>query len=144
MAWLHSFLRGKAAARLAAAGSLAGCVAVLWLAAGVQPYACGLGTHEQLTHAPCLFLELTGWPCPTCGMTTSFAHMARLHVRQALLAQPFGALLFVLTAAWIPAAVYFFATGKRLRVPPNWALAGVLLLMIAGWAFKIVSFKNSL
>ena len=32
-----------------------------------------MGTHQQLGLPPCNFVTLTGYPCPACGMTTSFA-----------------------------------------------------------------------
>jgi hypothetical protein len=32
-----------------------------------------MSTHTQLGMPPCNFVVLTGKPCPSCGMTTSFA-----------------------------------------------------------------------
>jgi Protein of unknown function (DUF2752) len=34
-------------------------------------------THRQLGLPPCTFYEKTGLPCPSCGMTTSFALLIR-------------------------------------------------------------------
>ena len=34
-------------------------------------------THRQLGLPPCTFYLLTGVPCPSCGMTTSFALLVR-------------------------------------------------------------------
>src|ERR1700739_4433028 len=36
-----------------------------------------MATHTQLGLAPCNFVLLTGKPCPSCGMTTSFALLVR-------------------------------------------------------------------
>lgn len=52
-----------------------GCVAVA-IALRIDPYdASGQprlqGTHRQLGLAPCLMLSSFGFPCPSCGMTTS-------------------------------------------------------------------------
>jgi len=42
----------------------------------------------------CSFIELTGWPCPSCGMTRSWIHSARGNVVTGFLFNPAGALLF--------------------------------------------------
>ncbi|MBA62397.1 MAG: hypothetical protein CMJ76_08530 [Planctomycetaceae bacterium] len=49
--------------------------AVLVTAAVLEPSAEGMGTHEQLGLSPCFFPEKLGYPCPACGMTTSWAHL---------------------------------------------------------------------
>lgn len=76
---------------------LGGATAVLALARWLEPSARGFGTHQQLGLPSCAFLKLTGIPCPHCGLTTSFAHAARLHFVQAFLVQPFGLIAFLLT-----------------------------------------------
>src|SRR5262245_45652894 len=57
----------------------------------------GVGTHEQIGLPACTFLKLTGIPCPGCGLTTSFAHAAKLHFFSAFLTQPFGFAAFFIT-----------------------------------------------
>jgi hypothetical protein len=76
---------------------LAGSVAVLGLAVWLRPDGRGFGTHEQLGLLPCGFKRVTGYPCPTCGMTTSFALLARGRFLAGARVQPFGALLFFAT-----------------------------------------------
>lgn len=83
----------------------AGPLAVLITAALLSPAGEGHGTHTQLGLPPCGFLVYTGYPCPGCGLTTSFAHMVRLEVFGAFHANPFGILLFLCTAAMIPLAL---------------------------------------
>jgi hypothetical protein len=65
----------------------------------LQPSDAGHSTHLQLGLRPCTFLEFTGYPCPMCGMTTCFAHMADLHIWKALVTQPFGVFLFLISCA---------------------------------------------
>ena len=47
--------------------------AVLLTAALLTPRAGGLGTHVQMGLSSCGYLADTGYPCPTCGMTTAMA-----------------------------------------------------------------------
>jgi hypothetical protein len=45
----------------------------------------------------CLFRLLTGWPCPGCGLTRSFAFTAHLQFLQAFRMHPLGPPLFAFT-----------------------------------------------
>src|SRR4051794_39130403 len=76
--------------------------ALLVVAHSLHPSARGFGTHEQLGLPPCVFLQLTGIPCPSCGLTTSFAHAAHWHWLASFTTQPFGFVAFLLTALSIP------------------------------------------
>src|SRR6516225_4174378 len=78
---------------------------VLGIARWLTPSPAGVGTHERLGLPPCLFLKFTGWPCPSCGLTTSFAHAARFHFVRAAIAQPFGLVAFIMTALLVPASL---------------------------------------
>ena len=125
---------------MAGAAVVLGCTAVLALAGWVKPDPRGYGTHTQITHGPCVFRWLTGVPCATCGMTTSFAHMARLQVKQAALAQPFGVILFAVVVALIPIGLYCVVAGSipKPLAHPNWMVAPALACLIAGWVFKVI------
>src|SRR5579859_2671290 len=58
-----------------------------------------MGTHRQLGLPPCTFLWVTGFPCPFCGMTTSWTHAAHGELWSALQVQPMGLFLFSLAVA---------------------------------------------
>jgi hypothetical protein len=85
--------------------------AVFITAAMLTPDPHGHGTHQQLGLPPCGFLVFTGYPCPGCGLTTAFSHMIRLQVLGAWHANPFGIVLFLGTAAFIPFAALGFVRG---------------------------------
>ncbi|MGF1468302.1 MAG: DUF2752 domain-containing protein [Sandaracinaceae bacterium] len=93
---------------------LAGTLGVIICAAVLTPAVEGHGTHTQLGLPPCGFLVATGFPCPGCGLTTSFSHMVRLQVGGALSANPFGVLLFSVTLLMVP--VSFFGLLRRVPV----------------------------
>lgn len=128
--------RAQYIALLCAAGVL------LTLARWLTPAANGWGTHQQLGLPPCFFHQMTGLPCPTCGMTTSFAHTVRLHFYEAFVAQPFGFLACLITASLIPASLVLM----RRRVPwmkvmtsrgSNTVMYVLIVFFLAAWVYKI-------
>jgi hypothetical protein len=79
---------------------------VLGIARALTPDPSGVGTHLQLGLPRCGFLSLTGLPCPACGLTTAFAHMARGEIAAAASVNAFGVLLFAIVCGAIPLAVW--------------------------------------
>jgi hypothetical protein len=86
-------------------------VAVFAIAAFLTPNPHGHGTHTQLGLPPCGFLVVTGLPCPGCGLTTCFAFMIRGQVVDATTANPFGVMLFLVSAATAAVAAVGFVRG---------------------------------
>ena len=70
----HPPVADRRGRRSTAALVVAFCAGVLLLAAWMEPSSRGLGTHLQLGLAPCGWVAYGGIPCPSCGMTTAFAH----------------------------------------------------------------------
>jgi hypothetical protein len=116
--------------------------AVLAVAIRLKPDPRGWGTHQQLSAAPCGMILVTGLPCPTCGMTTAFAHAIRGQFIRAFWAQPTGLALALATiAATLASAVVLF-TGRPPRWPARYVTPfavffALLALLIGGWAFKL-------
>jgi hypothetical protein len=91
---------------------------VVVIARTLRPDPSGLGTHLQLGLPPCAFLAWTGLPCPSCGLTTAFAYMARLQVPHAVQANPVGVPLFLCACVAIPLCA--------IACVRAWTLEGVL------------------
>ena len=135
----------RAVSRLASVFVAAGCGGVLWLAWWLEPAAQGHGTHQQLGLNGCTVLTLTGWPCPMCGMTTTFSLMADLRIVEATWNQPFGVVLFLLTLATLSIAVaeLIWPTDRWRRLwrwLAPWEMWAAALFMVGlglGWAWKI-------
>jgi len=131
--------------RLGAGAVLAGLAGLFATALMVEPSPSGLGTHRRLGLPPCSLYALTGVPCPTCGVTTSLAHMARLNVLEALRTQPMGAVVFT---AMLLSAAFCGATIVSGRGPmiwlqsrrANWRFWTLVIvgMAAASWVCKII------
>jgi hypothetical protein len=114
-----------------------GLVGVLGVARQLEPDPRGFGTHTQLGLAPCAFALVTGHPCPTCGMTTSFAWFARGRFDRSWRANPAGSLLALTCVALVP---WLLAGAARGRPPGFRSLDRPLVgLVVATVALSLVS-----
>lgn len=97
-------------------------------------------THRQLGLPRCNMVELTGKPCPACGMTTSFALLTHGDVPNSLKANWVGTLLcgtIILVTPWL---VVSCLRGRLLWVRngelfSTVLLSALLLLMMGRWAW---------
>ncbi|MFN0133003.1 MAG: DUF2752 domain-containing protein [Phycisphaerales bacterium] len=129
------------APRLVSLVVFVGSGVLLGLSAWLSPSPAGHGTHTQLGLFSCAWPILFGHPCPTCGMTTAFAHAADGHLVRAFAAQPFGLLLALGVAGAFWVSLYVAATGSGV-----WRVFGVLVrprvlwlllaLALAAWGYK--------
>jgi hypothetical protein len=131
--------RVVAAILVLATGSL------LLVAAWLSPAEGGHGTHTQMGLPPCGWVVGMGIPCPSCGMTTSFAHAANGNLLGALKAQPAGAVLALGTAMVLVLSSWVLWTGSAIgafwfeRLGRRFFILGGLLVLGA-WIYKIITF----
>lgn len=143
------FPRASAGERMAWAIVLVGCVLVLVVAAQLNPDLRGVGTHEQIPFLgptghfpPCGFYETTGYPCPSCGFTTTFAFAMHGRVLEAAHNQPFGFVVWLGFCTTLPVALASVLGGvSPLRATDHWRWRWILTLVVlgwlAGWLYKI-------
>ncbi len=129
-------VRGWAALMFGASASLLGIA--VWL----TPSPAGMGTHRQLGFPPCTMVAVTGFPCPTCGMTTAFAYTVRGRWLSAAAVQPAGFLLALATLLTAGLSLSVLLTGRRFRlnwyrVRPAWVTGVLLGVILLGWATKV-------
>lgn len=115
----------------------------MWL----TPSPTGIGTHRVMGLPPCTWVAWGDIPCPTCGMTTSFAHAVRGDLGSSFRAQPLGFLLALATAMTMLVSLHVVITGSRL----GWAFTKLWsrrtawtlsIIVVAAWGFKVLSYKG--
>jgi hypothetical protein len=135
--------RRAVVARLIAACVVFVCAAVLGLASFLQPNPAGLGTHKQLGLPSCSAVVLSGYPCPTCGITTAFAHTVRGEFISAFAAHPGGLIFALATVVAFSVSLGVLFTGKVwtinwYRVSPARVSVLIVVVLLGGWGFKVV------
>ena len=115
---------------------------LLAIAVVLQPDRSGFGTHRQLGMPRCTFLVIFGYRCPSCGMTTSWAHLVRGELTAAMVANAGGTLLAVLA---MMAGLWSVVTAVRGRylvgLPGRGAVVTVfvvvVLVTVVQWVWRL-------
>jgi hypothetical protein len=126
----------------------AGLGMVFYIATLVQPYRedgtpMRMASHQTLGMPACRFQQMTDMPCPSCGMTTSFALLVRGDVWNSMKANWVGTGLAVFCALIVPWCVISAFRGRYLWVRRvEWVL-GLLVgtftfLMLARWGVVLL------
>ena len=124
-----------------------GIIAVFAVAAWLNPYQNGqvwlMETHRQLGLPECNFKRITGRPCPSCGMTSSFALLMHGDLVNSLRANAAGTLLAFFCLAYVPWALLCALLGRKLlilsmeRVLLRMVVV-FLVFMLARWAIVLL------
>jgi hypothetical protein len=119
-----------------------GLAAMLAIAAWLQPSPTGQGTHRQLGLPPCSFQFLFGLPCPSCGMTTSWAHFVRGQWSAALRANVGGTVLAAVAVVVATVTLVSAVSGRALvRVPSDRVLlaigGAIVLVTLVDWLRRL-------
>lgn len=129
--------------RGALVGIALGLTALFVVAACLNPYfadgsARRMETHRELGLPECTFKRITGLPCPSCGMTTSFALTIRGDLVNGVQANSVGVLLALVLLAAIPWCVASAVCERTLFVRSvertlMIVVIGLLSLMLLRW-----------
>ena len=120
---------------------LAACSMILTMMAWLVPAKAEYGTHEQMGLPPCSFLERTGYPCPTCGLTTSVSAMVHGKFFLACKSHLVGVVVFLALIVLSVASAIEVFTGRGMlnRLGKiQWWLAGGLIGLFGGWIVKLI------
>jgi hypothetical protein len=124
-------------------------LSVLITAVRLTPSPTGMETHLALGLSECGFLKNTGLPCPSCGMTTSFAYFVRGNIAASTYVQPMGMILAIVSGMLVWGGGYIAISGRPAYrmlgvLPGGKVLIGVLVLGLAAWAWKIFIFVHGI
>jgi|GEM_PF-3242634 len=129
--------------RLLAATLAVVLLGLLTFARILEPCPEGFGTHRQSGWPPCTFVMLLGIRCPTCGMTTSWAHFVRGQIVEAIKVNSVGAILCVTSIVHVPWLFICAATGRWVGWKPNAstvanATVAIVVVAIIQWAYRLL------
>jgi hypothetical protein len=126
--------------------SALGLVLVLGIARWLEPDARGHGTHTQLGLLPCSLLTITGYKCPSCGMTTAFAWSVRGNLVRAWQSNPVGMLMVPVCVLLVPWLLVGAARGrpwgtKTLEGPLIAVVVAAVALSLAAWTLRLLLWR---
>lgn len=130
-------------ARWSLLGLALGLASMLGIARRLDPDPRGFGTHVQLGLSPCAFREATGFHCPSCGMTTAMAWLARGRLDRSWSANPGGVAIGLLAVGLIPWLVASAAWGRPWRTrttmdPLMACFVTVVAWSVLAWTYRLV------
>jgi hypothetical protein len=130
-----------------------GLIAVFGTATWLNPYDSAgqplrMETHRQLGLPPCTFYTLTGLPCPSCGMTTSFSLLMHGDVVNSLRANAVGTMVALIWLTMIPWSLLSAVRGRLIfiRSPERallWAVIAFMVLLLLRWLVVLGSMALS-
>jgi hypothetical protein len=125
----------------------AGLIVVFGIAIWLRPYDAEgqplrMETHTQLGLPSCQFYFVTGVPCPSCGMTTSFALLMHGDIWNSLKANAAGTLMAcfcLLLIPWCLASAYTrrLLFVRRIELWMTWSAVVLLGLMLIRWVIVL-------
>ena len=113
------------------------------LAIYLEPDSRGFGTHQRLGLPPCTFRQMFTIPCPSCGMTTSFAHFVRGQIVSSARANFAGLLLAAFCLVMIPwswISAYKGRTWKLAKPEMGlfWVLVSIFGICLINWGIRLL------
>jgi hypothetical protein len=96
---------------------------------------------------PCVFIRLTGYPCPTCGLVRSLTAMAEARWEAAVVNSPLAAVAYLalcVILAWNATALMLgvrLERGRWLRLPgrtKRWIWAGAVAVVL-NWVYRLAA-----
>jgi hypothetical protein len=143
----NGFPVGQSARAMLIVWSLA-VIAGFTVAYRLEPDPRGFGTHQRLGLPPCTIRAVFGIPCPSCGMTTSFANITKGHWQAAARANVAGLLLSLICAVLVPWCWLSAFYGRLCWVQRPVHFAAIILVAVSGlatveWMLRLLLFSSS-
>ena len=99
---------------------------------------------DRLPFPVCLFKQMTGLPCLSCGGTRAVGQLVRLHLETALSLNPLVTLLAAVVLVWGAVDAALLPSGRALGLVLSPAAAraarvAAVALLIANWVYLVVA-----
>lgn len=119
----------------------ASAIVLLIVAGTLQPSRSGIGTHHQLGLPPCSLRMLAGIRCPSCGMTTSWAHFMNGNLIASAKSNAGGTMLafFAITSVIIGARIAWTGRLPTVGTQRNYTLflVAIAVVTVADWLVRL-------
>jgi len=114
----------------------AGLFAVLFLSALINP--------EQAVFLKCYFQELTGHPCPTCGLSHSFYAVSHLRLLESFKFHLMGPIIFMIMLFLFLKFLIEIVTKNEIKIRLNPRITKIMLVVfsfswLSYWIFRLVT-----
>jgi len=99
---------------------------------------------DRLPLPDCYFKSLTGYSCPTCGLTHSFYEISHFNMRSSFSHHFFGPILYAVLLILFLTLIYETITGRRITLNVSSRIKKLtLILAVTGWiGYWIVRFVH--
>ena len=99
---------------------------------------------EKSNFLTCYFQELTGHPCPTCGLSHSFYAFAHLHLLDSFKFHLMGPIIFIIVSLLFLKFFIEIVTKKEIKIGLNAKITKITLIIfsfswLSFWIFRIVT-----
>jgi hypothetical protein len=115
-----------------------GLLTILFLSMFINP--------EKANFLTCYFQELTGHPCPTCGLSHSFYAVSHLHLLDSFKFHLMGPIIFIIMLFLFLKSFLEIVIKKEIRIGFNPKITKITLIIFScSWlSFWIIRFVNDL
>ena len=109
------------------------------LALGALAIVAAVLPRRSIEHLPvvCPFRLVTGYPCPTCGMTRSWHSVAQLEPMRAVRDHPFGPLVLGALVIGASSPKHADAMAARFGRLPAGVKVGALIAWLGWWGSRL-------
>jgi len=101
---------------------------------------------DRLPLPDCYFKSLTGYSCPTCGLTHSFYEIAHFDLRSSFSHHFFGPILYAVLLIVLLILIFETITGRKINVNLSLRIKKLtLIIAVIGWiGYWIIRFVHEL
>jgi len=101
---------------------------------------------DQANFLTCYFQELTGHPCPTCGLSHSFYAVSHLHLLESFKFHLLGPIIFLIMLFLFIKLFLEIVTNKEIKIGLNPKITRITLIVFSfSWlSYWIIRFVNDL